>query len=465
MHDRIASSICRASLCGLLSSFALLACQDPEEAPPIMPTSWHVDGGFLRAPDGRAAILRGTNVSGQQKNAPYLDANTAEDYGKLRTLFGMNAIRFVMTWAAVEPMRGQYDDVYLDAVAQRMKWAEAAGLLVILDMHEDIFGEGFGFDGAPRWACDDAYYQAFMPREPWFLNSVEPNVQACVDKFFSDADTQAHFIGAWQHVAERLAGATPIIGFDVLNEPNWGTYSLYDFEQDRLTPLYTQVVNAVRKAAPNWVAFLEPAATRNLGIPTGLAAFPFANVVYAPHSYDANAEEGGGFDPAHRSVIFDNIAALAEEATALNASLWIGEYGGVTTTAGYGDYMRAQYDGAGAVAGSTMYYDDSRGGGYSMLDLDGTPRQAALDALIMPYPEYVAGTPHSYAFDAPSGVFRFAYRSSASGVTDAYVPDRLFKNGYQVQCGGCRFEKSADHLRITSAPPDTEIAAVISPTP
>ena len=35
-------------------------------------------------------------------------------------------------------------------VAERLCWAHDAGLVAVLDMHEDIYGEGFGFDGAPR---------------------------------------------------------------------------------------------------------------------------------------------------------------------------------------------------------------------------------------------------------------------------------------------------------------------------
>jgi endoglycosylceramidase len=180
---------------------------------------WHVDGGFLRAPDGRAVILRGVNLSGAQKNAPYLDDKTAADYDRVRSDWGMNAVRFVMTWAAVEPDEGRYDDAYLDAVAERLGWAQAAGLSVVLDMHEDVYGEGFGFDGAPRWSCDAARYAAFVPQMPWFVNTLDPNVIACVDGFYERAELQQHFVDAWRHVAARLGGAPAVVGFDVLNEP------------------------------------------------------------------------------------------------------------------------------------------------------------------------------------------------------------------------------------------------------
>jgi endoglycosylceramidase len=408
-----------------------------------------VSGGFLRAPDGRAAILRGANVTGAQKAPPYLDpAFGADDYARLRSVWGMNAMRFLMTWAAVEPRDGEYDDAYLDGVAERMRWAEAAGLAVILDMHEDVYGEGFGFDGAPRWTCDEARYAAFTPKQPWFVNSLDPNVEACVDGFYTDARLQEKLVAAWRHVAERLARAPAVIGFDVLNEPAWGSYSIFDFEADRLRPLYQAVVRAVRGAAPSWVAFLEPAASRNAGIPTGLTRFPFGNVVYAPHVYDQAAEGGADFDAARADALKKTVAQLAGEARALDAALWIGEYGGNASSPGIGDYMRAIYDGAGAQAASSIYWELGRDGGYGMLAPDGTEKPALLDVLVRPYPARVAGDPIDWSFDG--AVFTLRYRP-ASGTTEIVVPARVFPNGYSVDCGGCAYEKAGDLLRITRA--------------
>src|SRR5688500_13519697 len=186
-----------------------------------------------------------------------------------------------------------------------MQWAADAGLTVVLDMHQDIYGEGFGFDGAPRWTCDEARYAAFVPREPWFVNAADPNVIACVDGFYERAELRESFVAMWRHVAERLHDQPAIVGFDALNEPAWGSYPLFEFEEDRLAPLYIEVVGAVREVAPAWVAFLEPSASRNLGFATKLPVMPFPDVMYAPHSYDSMAESGGGFDPSRRQPIID----------------------------------------------------------------------------------------------------------------------------------------------------------------
>lgn len=444
----------------LLVLLIVVGCSDDSST---TPPRWHVRDGFLRAPDGRAAILRGVNLSGAHKVAPYLDDKQPADYARIRDDWGMNAIRFVMTWAAVEPDEGRYDDAYLDAVAERLAWAEASGLAVVLEMHEDIYGEGFGFDGAPRWTCDEARYAAFVPIEPWYLNAVDPNVTACVDDFYTHADRRQHFITAWRHVAERLADSPAVIGFDILNEPNWGTYPIFQFERDRLTPLYVDVVSTVREVAPNWVAFVEPGASRNVGIATQLVELPFSDVMYSPHSYDQDAESGAGFDPSHRQQILDSVAELSDEAHALRAGLWIGEYGGMAEAPNIVEYMTAQYDAGGRVAASTMYWAYDKSDGYGLLAPDGSEKANLLGALVKPYPERVAGDPISYAFDASTNTFTFVYRPDRSlgAPTEIVVPARNYPAGYQVECGGCEHEPASGKLLITSPPTDSPATITI----
>jgi endoglycosylceramidase len=407
---------------------------------------WHVANGFLRAPDGRAVILRGANFTGAQKQKPYLD--NPDTLPVLAKSFGFNAIRFVMTWAAVEPDRGRYDDAYLDGVAASVKAAGDAGLWVILDMHEDIYGEGFGFDGAPRWTCDESHYAAFVPRDPWFLNSLDDNVVACVDGFWKSDDLRAHFVSAWAHVAEWLRGERSVIGFDILNEPAWGSYSIFDFEPDLLAPLYGRVVSAVRAQAPDWVAFVEPSASRNAGIATSLPRPGYRDVVYSPHSYDSAAEGSGMFDPSRASAIADLGQKLAAEATALGAALTVGEYGGQPDGGGYAEYMDAEYAAQGTSAAGGLYWDASRGGGYSLFDTDGTPHPAALAAIARPYPAVIAGDPISYSFEG--GHFRFSY-VARSGATEIKVPFTVT----HVDCGGCASELTATGVSVHGSGPIT----------
>ncbi len=437
-----------------LLGFLVIGCGSTPDAATPEP-AWHVSGGFVRAPDGRAAILRGANLAGANKSKPYFGFHQPADYQKLRDDWGMNSIRFLVIWAGIEPAKGEYDDAYLDQLAERIGWARDAGLHVVLDMHQDVYGEGFGGDGAPRWTCDESRYAAFKPHTQWFQNYLDPNVQACVDQFFSNDDLQSHYVEAWRRVAERLKDNDAVVGFDVINEPQWGSDTPGNFEADHLQALYEKVVPAVREIAPDWLAFLEPGANRNLGIPTGLVPFPFPDVVYSPHCYDAAAEQGMGFSAAGRGAIVSKIASLADEASALGAALWIGEYGGTTTSSGISEYMAANYDGAGAVAAANTYWAyDENSGGYGMLEDDGSEKAVLLDALARPVPELVAGDPIQWSFDATTRTFAFSWHPDphVGAPTLLSVPAHAYPSGYSVTCDGCESTQSPGELTITKAP-------------
>jgi len=88
-------------------------------------------------------------------------------------VWGFNAVRFLVSWKAIEPRRAEYDASYLSALKCRVSLATGAGLLVFIDMHQDLCGEGFvGANGAPRWTCDEKNDAAYRPVTPWFLNAL-----------------------------------------------------------------------------------------------------------------------------------------------------------------------------------------------------------------------------------------------------------------------------------------------------
>ncbi len=430
---------------------------------PAPPPTWHVAGGYLRDADGRAMILRGANVSGHNKNPPWFDFHGPSDFARMRTDWGMNGVRFLVEWAAIEPQEGQYDASYLDAVAQRIEWAQAADLYVVVDMHQDVYGQGFaaiGGDGAPLWTCAAANYEAGTPTTPWAVEDLEPSVSGCFDGFWNSSDLKAHYAEAWRRVAARLSSYDHVVGFDVMNEPYWGSYRILDFEQDLLEPFYEQIVPVVRSAAPGWVAFLEPSSARNLGGTTRLTPPTFPDYVYAPHSYDTGAESGNGFNPADVASIKSNLAALASEAQMLGAALWVGEYGGTQTDPQIAAYMTADCDGVGAAAAGSTYWDYSKGG-YGMLAPDGGEAQPLVDTLVRPYPERVAGAPVSWTYDATRSTFTLTYHPdmAVTAPTIVSVPARLYPRGFAYDCGGCTATNGGTTLTITT-PAATDPAIV-----
>ncbi len=440
---------------------AASGCSSNKDEPQSRPEGWHVSRGFIRDPEGRAVVLRGVNVG--QKTAPYFNFHGPEDFRRLSQNWGMNAIRFLVFWTAIEPKEGQYDRAYLAALAERMQWARDAGLLVVIDAHQDLYGEPFGGDGAPRWTCSEEHYAAFVPRTPWFLGYSDPHLQACVDAFWASTKLQDSLAAAISEVAAVLHDNDAVIGFEPMNEPQWGSGQITSFEETKLQPFYERVVPRVRAVAPKWLAFLEPGANRNLGIPTRLQKFPFPNVVYSPHSYDGSAESGGGFDPKAHDVLADNVTALRPEATELDAALWIGEYGGDTDNPGIDAYMDAEYVGAGRVAAGQMYWIDGKGEGYETLNADGSEKKVLLDAIVRPYPMRVAGDPVSWSHDRASGVFTFVYRPdrAISAPTEISIPPRAYPTPPTVDCGGCRFEITAGRVRILAPAEGEQLTVTI----
>jgi endoglycosylceramidase len=402
-------------------------------------------------------VLRGVNLSGAHKFKPYLSDFGPADYARVRTSWGMNALRFLVSWSGLETTRGIYDEAYLASIDERIGWAHDAGLLVVVDMHQDLYGEGFlGGDGAPKWTCEGAHYAAFKPTTPWFLGSLDPNVGACFDTLWTNAHVRGHLVEAWRRLAARLAKYDNVVGFDPINEPFWGTYPFSTFEADRLAPFYAEVTQAVRTVAPGWLLFAEPSASRNLGFTTGFPKLPFDGVVYAPHAYDPSAESGSGFDPDHRLSMLQKLTDMRDEATAMGASLFIGEYGGNPSQPGITAYMSAAYDGAGAVGASTTYWAYDKGDdGYSLLKADGTEKKELADVLTRPYPERVAGKLLSYGFDPNlhSATITWEPDPTVEAPTEIVVPARVFPNGVTVDCGGCTVEEAPGLVRLRTSPP------------
>jgi len=463
-HDRRMWLRARTRLALVALVLATTGCGEEPEVQRAA-SGFRVAHGFVRDPEGRALILRGANLANAHKQAPYLGFHQLADFARLRDDWGMNHVRFLVSWAGLEPERGQWNEQYLDAIAERMDWAEQAGLWVVLDMHQDIYGEGFGGDGAPRWTCDSAHYDAYTPTTPWFMNYLDPEVVACVDAFWQSDDLRADYLESWRRLAERLGKHPAVLGFDPMNEPFWGSHATTSFERDVLQPFYEEVARTVRKEAPGWIGFFEPYAGKNLGFPSSLEPFSVKNVVYAPHAYDSNAESGNGFDPSARAAFLTKFETLKSEADELGAALWIGEYGGPSGASGIEAYVDAAYDGAGAVAAGSAYWSYDRDDGYGLLDPDGNEKTNVLDEVVRPYPERVAGTPLSYELDEGTGRFTLRYDPDLSidAPTVVRVPPRVYPGGYRVVCDGCASTITTDSLLVSAPPADRPATVTLEP--
>lgn len=184
------------------------------------------DDRFIDA-EGRQVLLHGMNVISKSKQENYLSWHRLEDFAKMRA-WGMNCIRLGILWDGIEPKPGEYDETYLDGVAERVAWAAEHELYVFLDMHQDLFSVLYS-DGAPAWATlheDKPHHRGAVWSDSYLTS---PAVQVAFDNFWANAPApdgvgiQDHYAAAWRHVAERFANNPAIIGYDIMNEPFEGT--------------------------------------------------------------------------------------------------------------------------------------------------------------------------------------------------------------------------------------------------
>lgn len=108
-----------------------------------------------------------------------------------------------------------------------VEWCRAAGLYLILDMHDapggqtgDNIDDGFGY--------------------PWL---------------FESRRSQELFCDIWTRIAEHYRNETTILGYELMNEPI-ATYFDADYFNPKLEPLYKKAVQAIRKVDRNHIILL-----------------------------------------------------------------------------------------------------------------------------------------------------------------------------------------------------------------
>jgi hypothetical protein len=321
----------------LLISMALVVATPVVRAEPgpFDDTALTVSGGVFRDGYGREVVLRGFNVSGEAKLAeqhglPFANVTDAKASAvAMRRLTGANAVRFLVTWAWIEPEPKKIDYGYLAKVAEQVGAFTDQGIRVYVDFHQDLYSRylfnkdsWYTGDGAPAWlvragaypkescgicvhwgqnmksnrAVTDAVYDFWHNRE---LATAAGAVRIR-DEFLYQAGEAMRFLKTTLSAnAFRM-----LLGVDPLNEPYAGRYDSGQdglaWERDLLWPFYQQFRQSMDQAG--WTdkpAFVEPLVFWNQNVesfaePGGLTAVPALGnrYVFNSHFYDGKAQSG-----------------------------------------------------------------------------------------------------------------------------------------------------------------------------
>lgn len=177
--------------------------------------------------DGRTVILNGINHVNKNPEQKYLNANDKELFKQFKA-WGFNVIRFGINWDGLEPQPGVINEAYLLEIDKRVAWAEEAGIWLMLDMHQDLYGRKFG-NGAPEWATLDEglpHQTGAVWSEAYIISEA---VKKSFDNFWANKPAsdgvgiQDHYINVWKVLAKRYKDSPSVVGFDIMNEPFMGS--------------------------------------------------------------------------------------------------------------------------------------------------------------------------------------------------------------------------------------------------
>jgi len=251
-------------------------------------------GKWFEDNDGRKIILRGVNVCGSSKfpincqthkkenfyntkdisfvGRPFPLDEADEHFSRIQA-FGLTFIRLLVTWEAIEHIGpGIYDKEYLEYLLKIVRIAAKYNIACMIDPHQDVWSRWTGGDGAPAWTLELAGFQidklhdsgtsfthqgyfeehgedSDFPVMFWPSNHHRLATATMFTLFFGGNDfcpnftvsgqniqdyLQGHYFAAFQKVAEILGSEDNVIGFDSMNEPNFGMIGWEDLSEESL---------------------------------------------------------------------------------------------------------------------------------------------------------------------------------------------------------------------------------------
>ncbi len=414
--------------------------------------------------EGRVIFLHGVNarVNGVF-DVTFDDGRTAlepipvfapEDAARMRAI-GFNALRLPINWSALEPTEtGGFAESYLDAVEAAVSTAANAGLVVLIDFHQDAYSKEIGEDGAPLWAIEPPPTKLLEgPLTDLDARRASAQVLKAFSTFFGPsakgAALRTRFAAAAAHVAARFADNQAVIGIELYNEP------LAD-EDAQLDVFHDEVIAAVQKADPGRLAFFEPNVTRNFFDHAPLAQRePWPGSVYAPHVYTLSftatdeqrkAMTKAKLEPSNRGA--------ASEAKSWNAPLVITEFGYGPDAIQADNYLRWQTELQDQYQASAFFWvwkEQSQGswGIYAHDAASGhwTERDHLRQALSRVVPEAVSGWPTSFGYDREARRFelRFTGDPAITAPSRIFVPAAVdIGASFDVSCDGAARASARD---------------------
>jgi endoglycosylceramidase len=446
-------------------------------------------GRWITDADGRVLVVSGVNMV--NKLTPYTPAagGFGDSDGAFLAANGLSAVRVGVLWEALEPSPGVFNDSYLASIASTVDMLGSHGIVSLLDFHQDMYNEKFQGEGEPAWAIDDNN-DALFPMLGFSANYfLMPALMATYDNFWANATVdgeglQDWYAGAVAHVAAYFKSNPYVLGYDMFNEPSPGS-SIYSClmgcpsNDATLTAFYSKVTTAVRKVNTTSLLFAEPWLLYDIGTKSYLGSTGDSEAGFSFHDYcpfDAISTILDFACPSSNSAVFSNAESISENT---GDALLMTEFGATNDASILSEVVA---DAASAKVGWMMWAfcdcgDPTTSSSTEGLVSDptnpsGTVSTSMLDALAVPHPDLVSGTPDSYGYNTSTSVFTLTYSTeradgtgqfAAGSQTSVSVPAVQYPSGYQVTVTGGKVVSAGGVLQVASCSGATTVTVTVAP--
>lgn len=452
----------------------LLAAGSAQAAGPVPPL--RSEGRWLTDATGRVVQLRGVNEVA--KAAPYYPAafGFGQDDADFLAQHGFNSVRLGVDFRGLMPTPGKVEYGYIEQLARTVRELGRRGIFVLIDFHQDGFSPKYNGNGLPDWmAYDDG-----LPNPPdavfplYYIQN--PAMQRAFESLWANRPgpggigLQDYFAQGVSAVARRFAASPHVLGYDLLNEPFPGASwtqcvrvtGCPELEKQLFGPFNAKVKAAIRRWTRRQLVFVEPFVLFNFGVaPTGLPGADTGNGL-SFHSYAASPE-------AEPAVVDFAVKAAERDGAPLIATEF-----GATTSAPTLQRLTKSFDDR-LVPWMFWAYNES------VIDdpaqpagLDNLASPAAFQALVRPYPEAIAGTPQTLAFDPATRVLDLSWSTRSPGghrngwwlPSTIHVPKLAYPDGYSVEADGAWVisRRCSESLVLRAKPWAASVSVHVAPS-
>ncbi|KAF9199520.1 hypothetical protein BGZ49_010336 [Haplosporangium sp. Z 27] len=244
---------------------------------------------------GRSRFFHGTNMV--SKSFPWhLDvvnfvpgrSIVQKDIDFLKSI-NINSIRLGVHWAGVEPVRGQYNQTYLDITNGIIAKFQENGIYTLVDQHQDVLAAQLCGHGVPLWFVQPNWVIAShgfpVPQTStpfpvdanglpsaancnsidWSTSYLSYAVGNAFGRFYSNYNNLADAWAAyWTTVAGSYGSMPGVLGYDLMNEPWVGDHMadptlLVPGKADgvNLEPMWNKGNTAIRAVDNTTIVFFE----------------------------------------------------------------------------------------------------------------------------------------------------------------------------------------------------------------